>query len=153
VTDEQHLQLAQLNVGRLRAPLESPLIRDFVEGLEPINALAEASPGFVWRLQTDEGDATAIRPYDDDLVLVNLSVWASVTALSDFVYRTAHSDFLRRRRDWFEKPTEPIHCLWWVEHGHRPTVVEAVERLAHLRANGSTDFAFTFRDARDPVPR
>lgn len=146
------MQLAQLNVARLRAPLDSPVLRDFVDGLDPINALAEASPGFVWRLQTEDGDATAVRAYDDDLVIINLTVWASVEALADFVYRSTHTEFLRRRREWFEKPTEDIYCMWWVEDGVRPTVPEAVERLAHLRAHGPSDFAFTFRSLADTSP-
>ena len=146
------MQLAQINVARLRAPLDSPVVREFVEALEPINALAEASPGFLWRLQTEDGDATAIRAFDDDLVIVNLSVWTSVEALADFVYRSAHTGFLRRRREWFEKPSEPIHCLWWVADGAWPTVAEAVERLDHLRAHGPTDRAFTFRAAADRCP-
>jgi hypothetical protein len=145
-------ELAQLNVGRLRAPLDSSVVRDFVDNLVPINQLAEASPGFVWRLQTEDGDATGIHVTDDDLFIVNMSVWTSVEALADFVYRSAHTEFLRRRREFFEKPTEPIQCLWWVEAGVRPTVTEAIERLQHLRVHGPTPHAFTFREARDTCP-
>ena len=144
------VHVAQINVGRIAAPLDSEQLRGFVEGLEPINRLADSSPGFVWRLQTEEGDATSIRPdATDDMFLLNMSVWTSVEALSDFVYRSAHTPYLRERRQWFEKPVEAIHCLWWVEEGHIPTVAEGMERLAHFRRHGSTDHAFTFRDARD----
>jgi hypothetical protein len=146
------MQLAQLNIGRAAAPLESEQLRDFMENLEPINALAEASAGFVWRLQTEDGNATAIKAWDDPLMILNMSVWASVESLADFVYRSAHTDFLRRRREFFEKPVEAIQVLWWVEDGHRPTIAEALERLDDLRANGPTERAFTFREARDTCP-
>jgi hypothetical protein len=146
------MQLAQLNVGRAAAPLDSEQLRDFMENLDPINDLADASPGFVWRLQTEDGNATAIKAWDDPLMILNMSVWESVESLADFVYRSAHTDFLRRRREFFEKPVEAIQVLWWVEDGHRPTVSEALERLDHLRAHGPTDHAFTFREARDTCP-
>jgi hypothetical protein len=138
-------QLAQLNIGRLRAPVDSPLVAEFMEALDTINALAEASPGFVWRLQTEDGNATAVRPYEDDGILVNLSVWASVEALSDFVYHSHHTSYLRRRSEWFERMTQSIVVLWWVPAGHRPTIEEAVARLDDLRANGPSPSAFTFR--------
>ena len=144
------MHLAQLNVGRLRAPMEDPLIDDFRENLEPVNALAEASPGFVWRLQDEAGDATGIKVFDDDLEIVNLTVWESVEALADFVYRTGHTAFLRRRREWFEAPTQPILCLWWVPAGAIPTIDDAVARLEHLRAHGPTPTAFTFRHRFGP---
>src|SRR5690606_1494344 len=106
--------VAQLNIGRLRAPLDSPQLAAFVEALEPVNALADRAPGFVWRLQTEEGDATALRPFPDDMMLVNMSVWESVEALADFVYRSAHRDILRRRREFFEPMEEAFTVLWWV---------------------------------------
>ena len=105
------VHLAQLNVGRLRAPLDDPAIGDFRRNLGPVNALAEVSPGYVWRLQDDAGDATGIKPFDDDLEIVNLTVWESIEALADFTYRSGHVEFLRRRRDFFETPTQPILCL------------------------------------------
>jgi hypothetical protein len=94
--------IAQLNVARLRAPLDSPHLTDFVDRLEPINALADRSPGFVWRLQTDDGNATSIRVFDDDMLIVNMSVWESVGALSNFVYRSEHRTVFGRRKEWFE---------------------------------------------------
>ncbi len=150
------MHLAQLNVGRLRAPMDDPQIDDFRENLDPINALAESSPGFVWRLQDDAGNATGIKPYGDELEIVNLSVWESIEALADFTYRTGHVQFLRRRRDFFEAPTQPILCLWWIPEGTVPTVEDAIERLDHLRAHGPTPTAFTFRqrfEADDDVLR
>ena len=144
------MHLAQLNIGRLRAPMDDPSIDDFRENLDPINALAEASPGFVWRLQDDSGNATGIKPYGDDLEIVNLSVWESIEALADFAYRTDHTAFLRRRREFFEAPTKPILCLWWIPEGTIPTVEDAIARLEHLREHGPTPTAFTFRERFEP---
>ena len=137
--------LAQVNIGRLRAPLDSPESAGFVAALDPINALADAAPGFVWRLQTDEGDATSIRPFDDDTILVNMSVWTSFEALHTFVYRSDHRRVLAQRREWFERMDAVIVALWWVPSGHRPTVTEAKERLETLGRLGPTPDAFTFR--------
>jgi hypothetical protein len=115
-----------------------------------VNALAEASPGYVWRLQDDSGNATSIKAFDDDLMILNLTVWESVEALADFVYRTGHVEYLRRRREWFEVATEPITCLWWIPEGALPTVDDALARLEHLRAHGPTPTAFTFRTRFEP---
>jgi hypothetical protein len=142
--------LAQLNVARMLAPLDSPPMADFVAALEPINALGDGSPGFVWRLQTDDGDATAYRVLGDDMMIVNLTVWESVEALADFAYRSNHKDVMRRRREWFEKMDEAYLALWWVPAGHIPTIKEAEERLLHLRAHGPTAHAFTFREQFPP---
>jgi hypothetical protein len=144
------MHLAQLNVGRLRAPMDDPRIDDFRTNLEPVNALAEASPGFVWRLQDETGDATSIKPFGDELEIVNLTVWESIDALADFTYRSGHVDFLRRRREFFEAPTQPIVCLWWIPEGAIPTVEDAIARLEHLRAHGPTPTAFTFRTRFEP---
>lgn len=138
--------LAQLNIAQLKAPLDSPQLADFVANLERINALAEAAPGYVWRLQDEAGDATAIRPFGDE-VLVNMSLWRDVQSLSDYVYKSAHTEMLKRRREWFDKVEQAHQVLWWVPAGHRPSVQEAAERLAHLRAHGATGHAFSFRQA------
>ena len=137
--------LAQVNIARLRAPLDAPLLADFVAALAPINALADGNPGFVWRLQTEDGDATAVRAFDDDRILVNMSVWESLDALADFTYRSAHTTVMRRRREWFHHMQELHLALWWVPAGHRPSLGEAVARLAHLQEHGPTAEAFTFR--------
>jgi hypothetical protein len=142
--DDQGYHLAQVNVAQLAAPLDSPRLADFVAALDPINALADEAPGFVWRLQTEDGDATAIRVFTDERILVNLSVWRSTEALADFVYRSRHSEVMRRRREWFVPLTVYV-ALWWLQPGHVPTVAEAKERLEHLDARGPTPFAFTFR--------
>jgi hypothetical protein len=144
------VHLAQLNVGRLRAPMDDPLIDDFRENLDRINALAEASPGFVWRLQDESGNATGIKPYEDELEIVNLTVWTSIEALADFTYRTAHVELLRRRREFFEAAAVPILCLWWIPEGAIPSVEDAVARLDHLRSAGPTPTAFTFRQRFEP---
>ena len=131
--------LAQVNIGRLVAPIESPLIADFVAALDEVNAVADAAPGFVWRLQTEDGDATAVRGFERDAVgsdggvIINMSVWESVEALAAYAYGDEHIAVLRRRREWFEKMTHAHLVLWWIPRGHIPTVSEAEDRLDHLR--------------------
>ena len=138
--------LAQVNIGRLRAAVDDPIMSGFKNQLEPINALADSSPGFVWRLQTESGDATAIKPYPDDaLMAINMSVWESLEALQLFVYKTAQLSPLRDRKQWFEPLEGPILALWWIPGGHIPTVAEALARLEHLKQHGPTAHAFTFR--------
>ncbi len=143
-------QLAQLNIGRAVAPVDSAQLADFVAALAPINALADQAPGFVWRFQTDEGNATALRPYDDDRVMVNFSVWENAETLHAFVYKTVHAKVMARRREWFEKMTDPFMVLWWVPAGHRPTIEEAIARLDMLRTLGETAEAFTFKKLFPP---
>ena len=138
-------QLAQINVARLHAPLDDPRTQGFVDGLQRVNALADDAPGFVWRLQTESGDATEIQAFDDELIIVNMSVWDSVEALGDFVYRSGHVEFLRRKREWFERYGSVQVALWWVPAASLPTVGEGVARLATLEANGPTADVFTFR--------
>jgi heme-degrading monooxygenase HmoA len=139
------MHLAQLNIGLPVAPLDGPELAGFMENLEPVNAIADAAPGFVWRLQTEDGDATAIRPYDDDRLIVNMSVWTSVEALAAFVFSGEHRAIMKRRREFFEPMREAFQVLWWVPEGTTPTVAEAQERLTHLREHGPTTYAFTFR--------
>jgi hypothetical protein len=143
-------ELAQVNISRLLAPIDSPLLKDFVAALDPVNALADAAPGFVWRLQTEDGDATAVRIFDDSWLIVNMSVWTSVETLSTYAYDVAHRAIMKRRREWFERPSSAMSTLWWVPVGHRPTVAEAEARLTHLRENGPTPFAFTLRNTFTP---
>jgi hypothetical protein len=138
--------LAQVNIGRFRAPIEDPVMEGFRTQLDPINALADRSAGFVWRLQTEDGNATAIRPYaGDDLMAINMSVWESFESLQQFVYKSAHVRTLRDRKQWFEQVEGPILVLWWIPAGQIPTVAEAQERLQHLKEQGPTPHAFTFR--------
>ena len=143
---DQKFHLAQLNIGRMLGPIDSPVMAEFVAQLDEINALAERSPGFVWRLVGAGNDATSLRPFpDDNFMIVNMSVWASAEALRDYVYRSDHARVLRDRRKWFEKMGEAFVVLWWVPIGHTPTVEEAKERLLHLREHGETSHAFTFK--------
>jgi hypothetical protein len=145
----QH-HLAQLNIAKMRVPLESALMADFVVKLEEINRIADAAPGFIWRLQTDAGDATLLRPMGAE-ILVNMSVWSDAAALADFVYRSAHASVMRRRREWFRRLAEGYMVLWWIPRKHRPTVAEAIERLDELRARGPSIRAFTFRQQYGPT--
>jgi hypothetical protein len=144
------MHLAQLNIATPVAPPGSPELSGFMDLLSEINGLADRSAGFVWRLIGDDGDdATGLRPYGPD-VMVNLSVWESVETLHAFAYRSAHLDAMRPRRQWFRPAEGPYMVLWWVPVGHRPSVVEAGERLEDLRRDGPTPAAFTFRS---PFPR
>ena len=145
-----NMHLAQINIATLRAPLEHPSIAGFTSRLDEINALADESPGFVWRLQTADGDATALRPYDDDRVIVNLTVWQTLAALKDFVYRSHHVQLVRQRADWFHRPTSAIYALWWVPAGHVPSVEEGMQRLELLRTAGESPQAFSFAKPFEP---
>ncbi len=146
-----NMHIAQINIGTLRAPLEHPSISGFTSRLDEINALADKSPGFVWRLQTQDGDATSLRPYGDDRVIVNLTVWQSLGDLKDFVYRSHHVQLVRQRADWFLRPTAAIYALWWVPAGHLPSVEEGMERLELLRAKGESPQAFSFAKPFEPT--
>jgi hypothetical protein len=142
--------LAQVNIARLLAPLDSSLLAGFIEQLDPVNAVADAAPGFLWRLQTEDGNATAVRAFEWDTagsagVITNMSVWESVEALGSFVYSEGHKQVMRRRRQWFERMTEAYTALWWIRRGHVPSTGEAEDRVRHLRANGPTLYAFTLR--------
>lgn len=142
-------ELAQLNVARPLAPLDSDVMAEFMGALDEVNALAEAAPGFVWRLKDDSGNATALQPMGPD-VIVNMSVWRDVAALSDYVHKSGHVDYLKRRKEWFQRIAEAYVVLWWVPAGHRPSMEEAVERLMRLREHGPSPEAFTFRHAFAP---
>jgi hypothetical protein len=137
-------QLAQVNVARLRAPLDDPMLAEFVANLEPVNATAERADGFVWRLR-EGADATSVKVFDDPWLIVNMSVWRSPQQLLDFVYGDTHRAVLRRRREWFAQLAEAETALWWVPAGHEPAVAEAEDRLTSLRQHGPTEQAFTLR--------
>jgi hypothetical protein len=140
---------AQLNIAVMKDSLESPSMADFVANLDRINALAEHSAGFVWRFQTEAGDATAVRPMGDE-TLVNMSVWKDVESLNRYVYGSMHVEIMRRRKEWFERMREAHFVLWWVRKGHRPSLDDAIVRLELLRAKGPTKEAFTFGRAFPP---
>ena len=148
--------LAQLNIGRVLAPLDSDQLSGFVAALEPINALADAAPGFIWRfVEADadgapSNDATAARFFGEADLLLNMSVWRDLATLQEFVFRGPHVEVMRQRRSWFVQMTEIYTALWWVPLGVRPTIADAEERLLHLREHGPTEFAFTFREPFPP---
>jgi len=145
-------QLAQLNIARLKAPIDSPELADFVANLDRINALAEQSPGFVWRLQDDLCEDTVTEhPFGQDMI-VNLSVWEAVKPLHDYVYRTAHAQIMSRRHEWFDRMQSTYTVLWWVPAGHRPDVNEAHEKLLLLEQNGPGPDAFTFKSVPEEAP-
>ena len=143
-------ELAQLNIGIIKGPMDSPVMADFAANLDRINALAEGSPGFIWRLKTDDGDATAIRPFENENMLVNMSVWRDVESLNNYVYGSAHVDMMRRRREWFERMQEFFVVLWWVRSGERPRVDDAIAKLELLRTKGPSPEAFTFLQTFGP---
>ncbi|MFI6937884.1 DUF3291 domain-containing protein [Streptomyces sp. NPDC050418] len=150
MTDSVSYELAQVNVGKLQAPLDSAQLKDFTEGLGPVNAVADQSDGFVWRLQDESGDATEFRILDDPDLLINLSVWRDVDALTAFMYSGRHRELLKRRREFFHRLDEVVTALWWVEAGHRPSVEEAGQRLQHLREHGPSPVAFSLRTTFPP---
>src|SRR5438477_1008897 len=136
--------LAQINIGRLIAPMDDPRIADYIAHLAPVNALADAAPGFVWRLQSAYGNAMDISYNGDPAINVNMSVWESVETLREYVYKSNHVQVLRDRAKWFEKMNKPFACLWWVRAGHVPTVAEGRQRLEHYQTPGPTRYSFWF---------
>jgi len=151
MTNTTGWHLAQINIGRLNHPVDDPRVAEFMDNLDLINALGEASPGFVWRLKDDSGNATAIRGFEDPTILPNLTVWESIESLKEYVFKTDHATFLRKRREWFAPMDDlPVLTMWWVPAGHIPTLDEARERVEHLAANGPTSHAFSFRPTFDP---
>lgn len=151
MTDDAAWHLAQMNVGRLVAPQGDPRVAPFFDALDRVNALADASPGFVWRLQGEGNSATDLQPTADPLFIVNMSVWTDADALFDFVYRSAHTPEMARRREYFERFEGAYQALWWVPAGHQPTIDEGLSRLWRLDRYGPTPYAFTFK-ARFPMP-
>ena len=143
-------RLAQINVARMLYPIDHSGMAAFVRALDPINALADGAPGFVWRLQDESGNATAIDAFDDPMVIVNMSVWVSIEALFGFVYQSGHTAIMRQRKAWFEKPAEAHMALWWIAVGTLPSPQEGKERLLHLRAYGPSAFAFSFKQRFAP---
>jgi hypothetical protein len=143
------MHLAQLNIGRFRYPIDDPGMAEFRDNLDRVNAIADRSPGFKWRLKGENNNATQFRISDDPQMAINLSVWSSSRALEDYVFKTVHAQFYRKRASWFEKMDKPHMVFWWVEEGHEPTVGEALERLEHLTRHGATDHAFGWAEVID----
>jgi hypothetical protein len=150
------MHIAQMNVGTALYDLTDPGMADFMGNLDRVNALADAAPGFVWRLTGEGNNATDVKSSDDPRFIVNMSVWATIEALFDYVYRSDHRGVTVRRREWFAKPEGPYMVLWWVREAHIPTVEEGLARLRHLAEQGPTPHAFTFKTvfpeaAADPL--
>ncbi len=145
------MQLAQLNIAQAKYLLDAPQIKDFIDNLEHINGIAETSPGFIWRLKDDSGDATQIKAFDDPNMIINMSVWQSVEQLKDFMFKTQHRDFMRRKGEWFARLPEASYVLWWITDGHIPSIEEAIDRLMHLRKYGDSDHAFSFKSIFEPA--
>jgi hypothetical protein len=143
--------LAQVNIGRIKGvTINDPVMAEFVAQLDEINQLAEQSEGFVWRLKDDQNNATHFNPFNDERVIVNLSVWESIAHLEKFVYKSPHFEVLKRRKDWFEKFGKPFMALWYVPAGHHPTMEETIEKLTLLQNIGPTQEAFSFREKFGP---
>ena len=137
--------LAQVNIARMLAPIDSPVMADFVDNLDRINAIAENSVGFVWRLTGDENNATALRVFEDDFLIINMSVWESMEALFNFTYASQHTEVLKRKKEWFHKMSDMHMCFWFVEAGYEPSSQDAKQRLKYLNAHGDTPYAFGFK--------
>jgi hypothetical protein len=146
-----NIHLAQINIGRMKAPLDTPVMAGFMERLDELNVLAERSEGFVWRLQGEGGNNTYLRPYEDERIIVNMSVWDTVDHLRAYVYNSVHAELLKQRRDWFDKFDGVMMALWWIPAGHMPTVEEAKQRLLSIERHGPTAFAFTFKKTFPPI--
>ena len=144
MSEQKTYHLAELNIARGLGAMDDPVMADFVAQLDEINALAEASDGFVWRLKDESGNATDIQVFDDPLVIVNLSVWEDVESLHNYTYRSGHAKAFKRKKEWFSAFGKPHMVLWWVPAGHEPTAAEAKERLEYLQANGPSPYAFSF---------
>jgi Domain of unknown function (DUF3291) len=151
--DARGHHLAQVNVARSRTPLDAEELADFRALLDPVNALADGQPGFVWRLQDDDGSAMGVRAFGDEQMIVNLSAWASIEALWSFVYAGGHLAAMRRRREWFERLGDVHLALWWIPAGTLPTVADAERRVARLEADGPSPHAFDFKRRFDPAGR
>lgn len=150
MTSERSFHLAQLNIAQMLYPRDDPRMKGFFDMIPQINELAESSDGFVWRLQDEDGDATTIRVFDDEMLLVNMSVWETIEHLKHFVYKTAHAEVMRQRKLWFESMKQTYQVLWWIPVGNEPTTADAVARLDLLRENGPTPQAFSFKQTFSP---
>jgi hypothetical protein len=146
-------QLAQINIARMKGvDINDPIMKEFVENLDKVNALAESSEGFVWRLKDETNNATSLNPYNDEQVIINVSVWESIEALEHFVYKTFHTDFLKRKKEWFQTFGKAYTTMWWIPSGQFPTVQQAVNKLDYLQKNGASEIVFDFRK-KFPKPR
>ncbi len=137
--------LAQVNIAKMLAPIDSPVMKDFVDNLDLVNSLAEQSEGFIWRLVDEDDNATSLKVFDEDFLIINMSVWESKEALFNFTYQSNHVEIFKRKKEWFHKMTSMHMALWYVPVGHSPTPEEAKMRLAYLNAHGETPYSFLFK--------
>lgn len=145
--------LAEINVAKMKGVnIDDPIMKEFVDNLDKVNAIAENSPGFIWRLKDDDNNATGFNPYNDETKIINISVWESIEALENYVYKTFHTDFLKRRKEWFRRYGKVHIALWWIPEGQFPTIEEAVAKLAYLEQNGASELIFDFRN-KFPMPQ
>ncbi len=139
-------QLAQINIARMRGvTINDPVMKEFFDNLDAVNAIAESSDGFVWRLKDDSNNATSLNPYDDEQIIINVSVWESIGQLENFMYRTLHSEFLKRRKEWFHRFGKVYTAMWWTPAGKFPTMQEAADKLEYLQQHGPTALVFDFK--------
>ncbi len=144
--------LAEINIARMiGVNIDDPVMKEFVDNLDKVNAIAESSDGFIWRLKDAENNATSFNPYNDEQVIINISVWENIETLERFMYKTLHSDFLKRRKEWFQKFGKAYFAMWWVPEGHYPTIQEAVDKLDYLQKNGASNLVFDFKN-KYPMP-
>jgi hypothetical protein len=144
-------QIAEINIARMKGvDINDPIMKEFVDNLDKVNSIAESSKGFVWRLKDESNNATNINPYNDEQVIINISVWQSIESLEDFMYKTFHSEFLKRRKQWFQNFGKVSTAMWWINKGDLPNVNEAVEKLAYLQKNGPSEIVFDFKKKYPP---
>lgn len=145
------MQLAQFNIAEALSSIDDPIMKDFVGNTDRINALAEKSPGFIWRLVGDDSDDSySINAFDSEYILVNMSVWKNRLSLFEFVYNSAHLEIFKRKKEWFKKMPKMHMVLWFIPEGHRPTIEEGKDRLAYFQEHGETPFAFSFKSKFEP---
>jgi hypothetical protein len=148
----QEFNIAEINIAKIKGvDINDPVMKEFVDNLDGVNAIAESSSGFVWRLKDESNNATSINPYNDEQIIINISVWESIEALENFMYKTFHSNFLKRRKEWFQAFGKVSTAMWWIPKGQVPTIEEAVEKLDYLQKNGSSELVFDFKN-KFPVP-
>ncbi|WP_367751947.1 DUF3291 domain-containing protein [Flavobacterium sp. WC2430] len=139
-------QIAEINIAKMKGvAINDPIMKEFVDNLDSVNELAESSTGFVWRLKDDTNNATALNPYNDEQIIVNVSVWENVESLENFVYKTFHTEFLKRRKEWFQTFGKVYTAMWWIKKGEFPTLYNAKEKLDYLQENGASEIVFDFR--------
>ena len=139
-------QIAEINIARMKGiNIKDPVMKEFVDNLDRVNTVAESSEGFVWRLKDESNNATNINPYDDEQVIINISVWQSIEALENYMYKTLHVGFLKRRKEWFQSYGKVYTAMWWIPAGQFPTLQQAVDNLDYLQKNGATEKVFDFK--------